>query len=649
MVFGLFSSPVLYKGQDYAALRKEHQDSGHLYIDNQFPPDDKSLGPSGGKGGHVEWKRPKDIVTDPKLFVGGTESGDVTQGSLGNCWFVASCSCLAQEKEVWQKVIPDHKDQEWDAEHPEKYCGIFHFNFWRYGEWIDVVIDDFLPTVNGKLVYVHSKSKNEFWSALLEKAYAKLFGSYEALDGGELSEALEDFTGGVSWPINMVEENYAGDEEKRNELFRIMSKEMDRRSLMAAAIPATSADEMEATTDVGLVKGHAYGITAVKKVAVEGTGLFGLFNQEKMQMIRLRNPWGKCEWNGAFSDGSKEWEKIEKADRDKIGLTFDDDGEFWMLFTDYCKYFKNMSICRVVNTSFFSLHKKYYESVFHGEWKAPNRAGGCLNNKETWLRNPQYVFKITEDEDEDVLISLMQKSQRGNGIQKQTIGFTIMKVEENREYRMHKPQEIIKSSSFKNSRSIFLRLTLKRGTYVVLPCGFEPNQVGNYLFRVYTSYTNHCKELTEDKPTKGCAWCLCALCSCFWRCRYPQMVTRIKVIRATGLERQDKVGGADPYAIVHCEGQQYYTPVVKDTTNPEWGTSVILYRKNPVQKPIKVVIWNSNVIKDDYMGKHIFLARDNSEGKVLEVDLQGPKKQNNEKRPGKMWVEMSTNTDLAHF
>lgn len=56
-------------------------------------------------------------------------------------------------------------------------------------------------------------------------------------------------------------------------------------------------------TDTGLVKGHAYGITSVKKIPLAGTGLFGLFNKEKIKMVRLRNPWGEHEWNGAFSDG----------------------------------------------------------------------------------------------------------------------------------------------------------------------------------------------------------------------------------------------------------------------------------------------------------------------------------------------------------
>ena len=61
------------------------------------------------------------------------------------------------------------------------------------------VVDDFIPVKGGNTsLYMRQSASNEFWAVLLEKAYAKLYGSYQQIDGGLTSDSMEDFTGGLS-------------------------------------------------------------------------------------------------------------------------------------------------------------------------------------------------------------------------------------------------------------------------------------------------------------------------------------------------------------------------------------------------------------------------------------------------------------------
>ncbi|XP_068600375.1 calpain-5-like [Brachionichthys hirsutus] len=633
---------VPHEGQSFPALRRQCRQNGRLFEDPLFPASDQSLFYQTNRIGRVTWKRPKELSSNPHLFVDGISVHDLHQGQLGNCWFVAACSSLASREILWQKVIPAWKDQEWDEERPESYAGIFHFQFWRFGDWVDIVIDDRLPTVNGQLVYCHSNDSNEFWSALVEKAYAKMCGCYEGLDGGNTADALVDFTGGVSEPMNLTENDYKEDKKKCDELFERVLKVHDRGGLISCSIRANSAADMESRLACGLVKGHAYAVTDVRRVRL-GHGLLAYFKSDKHTMIRMRNPWGQSEWNGPWSDSSEEWKKVSKSEREKIGVTVQDDGEFWMTFDDFVANFTDLILCRLINTSYLSVHKTWEEAVMHGSWcrrddPLLNRAGGCANNKQSFLQNPQFLFDVTKPEDE-VLICLQQRDRRatlrdGRG-ENLAIGFDIHRVEVNRTHRMHVSQQKRGGSVYINSRSVFARIDLTEGRYVIIPTTFDPDLEGDFLLRIFTDVPSHCRELILDKPPQTCWSGLCG---------YPSLVSQVHILKAEGLTGQDSTGVSDPYVIIHCEGEKVRSPVHKKTRSPVFDTKALFYRKKANQ-PIDIEIYNHNVLMDSFVGQATLSVEPGAFQQTVHLRDKGDRRANDLR--GTLTVATTTSTVLT--
>lgn len=73
------------------------------------------------------------------------------------------------------------------------YCLRFFKDFsWRY-----VVIDDTLPVNRDtdEILFARCTKQQELWVPLIEKAYAKLSGCYQATTSGSIDDALVDMTG----------------------------------------------------------------------------------------------------------------------------------------------------------------------------------------------------------------------------------------------------------------------------------------------------------------------------------------------------------------------------------------------------------------------------------------------------------------------
>uniref|UniRef100_A0A8C7C9D5 Calpain 9 n=1 Tax=Oncorhynchus kisutch TaxID=8019 RepID=A0A8C7C9D5_ONCKI len=462
-------------GKTFEQLRQECLQKKKLFEDPDFPACDSSLYYSQSVPINFEWKRPGELCENPEFIVGGADRTDICQGALGDCWLLAAIASLTLHKETLARVVPN--DQGFDR----SYAGIFHFQFWQHNRWLDVVVDDRLPAVRNRLVLLHSASNNEFWSALLEKAYAKLNGSYESLKGGSTLEAMEDFTGGVG-------ETYET-KSAPTDLFNIMKKAYDRGSMMGCSIDITSSAESEAQTASGLVKGHAYSITGLEEVNYRG---------KKVKLIRIRNPWGQVEWNGAWSDESREWNVIDSSEKKRILQNSMDDGEFWMEFEDFKANYDKIEICNLTPDSLTDETKRKWEvNMFEGNWIRGSTAGGCRNFIDTFWTNPQFKLTLLHADDNNdkcsVVIALMQKNRRAlrkEGLDLQTIGFALYEAPADED---HLGKDFFRyngskarSKTYINVREISERFTLPPGNYLLVPTTFQPHDEADFIIRIFS-------------------------------------------------------------------------------------------------------------------------------------------------------------------
>ncbi|XP_075386883.1 calpain-3 isoform X3 [Tenrec ecaudatus] len=522
------------KEKTFEQLHKKCLEKKVLYVDPEFPPDETSLFYSQKFPIQFVWKRPPEICENPRFIIGGANRTDICQGDLGDCWFLAAIACLTLNERLLFRVVPH------DQSFINNYAGIFHFQFWRYGDWVDVVIDDCLPTYNNQLVFTKSNHRNEFWSALLEKAYAKLHGSYEALKGGNTTEAMEDFTGGVTEFFEI--------KEAPRDMYKIMKKAIERGSLMGCSIddgttlicgtspgmnmgdlinrmvrnmdhsrlrdsdldprgtddrPARALVPLQYETKManGLVKGHAYSVTGLEET---------LFKEEKVKLVRLRNPWGQMEWNGSWSDGWKDWCFVGSDEKTRLQHQVTENGEFWMSYDDFTHHFTKLEICNLTADALESDKLQTWTvSVNEGRWVRGCSAGGCRNFPDTFWTNPQYRLKLLEEDDDpddtqvvcSFLVALMQKNRRKDrklGANLFSIGFAIYEVpKEMHGNKQHLQKDFFlynaskaRSKTYINMREVSERFRLPPSEYVIVPSTYEPHQEGEFILRVFSEKRN---------------------------------------------------------------------------------------------------------------------------------------------------------------
>lgn len=317
------------------------------FIDPSFQPDRSSLfmNPKAPPSTAVpiQWKRPQEFLAEPpQLFKGPPSPFTIQQGRLGDCWALAALSIVAS-------VHPKHVMQLFETQKTSSR-GIYACRFYRNGQWKRVIVDDYIPCTpsTGFLPFdmqsadmvraylqgtgthatqgpVYARNLDQsLWLCILEKAYAKLNKSYEALAGGNMAESFTDFTGSPSVSF------YLPWHDKEDVWGQLVDGHRTGK-LMGCSTRALTPEERASGFELeryGIVGHHAYAILDVRQV-------------QGLRLIRLRNPWGTFVWNGDYSDSSDKWNvQLKQA----VGFK-EEQGTFWMLWKDFCSFFHDITLC----------------------------------------------------------------------------------------------------------------------------------------------------------------------------------------------------------------------------------------------------------------------------------------------------------------
>jgi len=314
---------------------------------------------------------------------------------------------------------------------------------------------------------------------ILFLAYAKLHGSYDALEGGNICDALKDLTGGAIETVRWKDQERDAVWEK----IRTLNK---KNCLMGCAIDASN-ELPESKLDCGLLANHAYSILKAKEV-------------DGIKFLRIRNPWGQGEWTGDWSDNSPLWTPEWKGKGFVKNYTFKDDGTFFMRFEDFIKYFNRLFVMRSIHESF----------KHNGQWKGLN-AQGCRNNPH-WLQNPQYAIKTTEPNttiyinlsQPDLRYELKQNPEKIRSVAQreyESVGIYILKTNDPQYKKMvYHDEDKAGSSAFTDVRDLSFEFECtKPDTYVLLPCTYHAKKEASYHISLYSESPIEVLELPAKK------------------------------------------------------------------------------------------------------------------------------------------------------
>lgn len=187
------------------------------------------------------------------------------------------------------------------------------------------------------------------------QAYAKLHGNYKNICEGWTAEAFADLTGGliVTNNLGINAETVAAFDAKIKphfeSLFDFLAHYITRAMICSASTTGLDEDSRDPTNEdhwrnVGLVPSHCYCLMRVERVQ--------LLNGSHVELLQFHNPHGVnysgrpcAEWIGDYSDACEKWNGVSEAEKKRIGFIAQNEGTFWMPYSEWPNYMFDLTIC----------------------------------------------------------------------------------------------------------------------------------------------------------------------------------------------------------------------------------------------------------------------------------------------------------------
>lgn len=366
-----------------------------MWKDEGFPPTDSSLYFVSDETGidEIYWKRPCELCDSPSLR-DDTSIGKPVQGLLGNCWLLCAFFTLVNDENGFRKVFKCRNKSLMENEN--NYEGQISFQLWLGGTWQEVIIDDYLPcreTDKGWcLIYSTCEDTNQFWVPLLEKACAKVYGRYAALNSGRVSEGYMLLTGGYTWQ-------------------QVVGPDLSEQSLRFFV------DKIMTTCESG-GKNHVCFCTGSAVINSAGSDDFC----DEMHCYMILKVEDFCGHDTELSVWNS-WRKNKTICSTTNNIRLHD------LILNSC----TVTFMTKKLQDAFSNFKTFYSETITGKWGAFRSSGGCRQSVQ-YSQNPQFIVSLdstTPSSSNVIHVTLFQESKRNKIDRKkleQAIGIHVWKI-----------------------------------------------------------------------------------------------------------------------------------------------------------------------------------------------------------------------------